>query len=242
MTVRNSVRRGRLKVRSVTSRVAPLLGLTALLSGGLAVVSPSPVAFAAKSTEKMICAVCGPREGAGPEPVKATATYKGKTYAFCSTQCKVDFLKNPAEFLVTDEGKPAPAFTLKAVPAGEPVSLSDFKGKVVLADFWATYCVPCVKAMPELQALHQKYASKGFSVVGLTIDDNKTLIQRLTKKAGVAYPVILADPKTWNAYRVNTLPSLVLIGRDGRIVRRFGGEADRKAMEAEIARALDVKE
>jgi thiol-disulfide isomerase/thioredoxin len=218
-------------------RVIALLSLSVLLTGGIAVISPPPAVQAA-STEKRICAVCGPREGAGPEPVRATATYKGKSYAFCSNTCKVEFLKNPNEFLVTDTGKPAPAFSVKGLSPGATVSLSDFKGKVVLADFWATYCIPCVKALPELQALQQKYGPKGFSVVGLTIDENPALISRFTKKAMVTYPIGLATSKVWNAYRVNNLPSLVLIGRDGKIIRRFGGEADKKLMEAEIAKAV----
>ncbi|HEX6158736.1 MAG TPA: YHS domain-containing protein, partial [Thermoanaerobaculia bacterium] len=69
--------------------------------------------LAAVAEDRAVCAVCGPREGSGFEPVKATATYKGKQYFFCSLECKVEFLKNPEEFLVTESGKPAPAFTLK---------------------------------------------------------------------------------------------------------------------------------
>ncbi|MDQ3815660.1 MAG: redoxin domain-containing protein [Armatimonadota bacterium] len=197
-----------------------------------------PTAGAApKSQEKIICAVCGPREGAGAEPVKATATYKGKGYAFCSTECKVEFLESPNEFLVTDEGKPAPAFTLKNLQ-GQNVSLSDFKGKVVLADFWGSFCIPCVEALPALQSLHQKYAPKGFIVIGISVDEKRSTTQKTIKKANVSYPILMATPQVWSAYKVNRLPSLVLIGRDGRIIKRYGGEADKRAMVAEIERAL----
>lgn len=207
---------------------------------GLSPVLPnlSP-AQAAPQKEQAICAVCGPREGAGAEPVEATATYKGKSYAFCSTQCKVEFLENPAEFLITDEGKPAPPFSLKNLQ-GQSVSLTDFKGKVILADFWGTFCVPCVEAMPYLQSLHEKYGSRGFSVVGISVDEEKSKVQKVARKTKVSYPMLLATPKVWSDYKVNRLPSLVLIGRDGRIVKRYGGEADKKAMLAEIERALAV--
>ena len=128
------------------------------------------VALAAVAADdQAICAVCGPREGAGFEPVKAHATHKGKSYAFCSLKCKVEFLKNPDEFLVTDEGKPAPAFTLKTFE-GKPVSLADFKGQVVLLDFWGTFCIPCVNALPELQALQAKHGARGFTVIGVVPD------------------------------------------------------------------------
>lgn len=193
----------------------------------------------ATAEDRAVCAVCGPREGAGFEPVKATATYKGKQYFFCSTKCKVDFLKDPAAFLVTDAGKPAPAFQLKTF-AGKPVALADFRGHVVLLDFWATFCAPCVKALPELQALHTRHASRGFAVVGVTVDDRAALVKKATSRAKVSYPIVQATPEVWNAYKVTALPSVILIGRDGKIVKRYGGEADHAAMLADIERALDV--
>lgn len=193
-------------------------------------------AASAADQDQAVCAVCGPREGSGFEPVKARATYKGKTYAFCSTECKVEFLENPEEFLVTDEGKPAPAFTLKTFD-GRAVSLADFKGKVVLLDFWGTFCMPCVKALPELQALHTKFGDRGFAVVGVTVDDRAKLVDKATKSAKVTYPIVQSTPAVWSAYKVNALPSLVLVGRDGRIIKRYGGEADKAAMLAEIEKA-----
>lgn len=184
-----------------------------------------------------MCAVCGPREGSGFEPVKATATYKGKQYFFCSLECKVEFLKNPEAFFVTDAGKPAPAFALTTFD-GKRVTLDELKGRVVLLDFWATFCVPCVDALPELQALHAKYQQRGLTVVGVTIDDRAPLVKKATTRAKVAYPIVRGTAEVWNAYKVNALPSLILVGRDGKIIRRYGGEADKKAMLAEIERAI----
>lgn len=191
----------------------------------------------AKTVEMAICAVCGPREGSGAEPVRATATYKNKSYSFCVTECKIEFLQNPNEFLVTDEGKPAPTFTLKNLQ-GQNVSLQDFKGKVVLADFWGTFCLPCVEALPYLESLHQKYSGKGFTVLGISVDEKSEPVRGVLQKAKASYPQLRATPKVWSSYKVNNLPALVLIGRDGRIIKRYGGEADKKAMVAEIERAL----
>jgi thiol-disulfide isomerase/thioredoxin len=181
--------------------------------------------------------VCGPREGAGFEPVKATATHKGKHYFFCSLECKVEFLKDPGAFLNTDVGTPAPSFTLSTFE-GKGVSLASHRGKVVLLDFWATYCIPCIEALPELQALHVKHASRGFTVVGITVDDRPALVRKATSRAQVSYPILRATPAVWNEYRVTALPALILVGRDGKIIRRYGGEADKKAMAAEIERAI----
>lgn len=208
-------------------RTTPWLVLVALIL----------IALPLAAEDRAVCAVCGPREGSGFEPVKATATWKGKQYFFCSTQCKVDFLKNPEEFLVTDAGKPAPAFRLKTFD-GKTVSLADYRGKVVLLDFWATFCPPCVQALPELQALHAKNASRGFAVVGVTVDDRAALVRKATTRAKVAYPILQATPEVWNAYKVNALPSLILVGRDGNIIKRYGGEADKAAMLADLERAL----
>lgn len=189
--------------------------------------------------DRAVCAVCGPREGAGFEPVEATATYQGKQYFFCSLECKVEFLKNPSAFLVTDAGKPAPPFTLSTF-AGDEVSLTDFAGKVVLLDFWATFCPPCMAALPELQALHERNQERGFVVVGVTVDQRDALVERATREARITYPILRATPEAWNAYRVTALPALILIGRDGRIIRRYGGEADKAAMLAEIEKAIAV--
>ena len=134
-------------------------------------------------------------------------------------------------------GKPAPAIS-GVDPDNRKVSLSDFKGKVVLADFWGSFCIPCVEALPYLQSLHQKYAAKGFVMVGISVDEQKSAAEKPARKAKVSYPMLMATPKVWSAYKVNRLPSLVLIGRDGRIIKRYGGEADKKAMVAEIERAL----
>ncbi|HEX6177781.1 MAG TPA: redoxin domain-containing protein [Thermoanaerobaculia bacterium] len=194
-------------------------------------------ASVALAEDRAVCAVCGPREGSGFEPVRATATYKGKQYFFCSLECKVEFLKNPQAFLVTDAGKPAPSFTLPTFEGGK-VSLADFRGEVVLLDFWATYCVPCIDALPELQALHAKNASRGFTIVGISVDDRAPLVKKATSAAKITYPIVKATPEVWNAYKVNALPALILVGRDGTIIRRYGGEADKTAMLAEIERAI----
>lgn len=203
----------------------------------LALVALIFIALPLAAEDRAVCAVCGPREGSGFEPVKATATYKGKQYFFCSTKCKVDFLKDPEAFLVTDQGKPAPEFRLKTFD-GRTVALADYRGKVVLLDFWATYCLPCVQALPELQALHAKNAARGFAVIGVTVDDRAALVRKATSRAKVAYPILQATPEVWNAWKVNALPSLILVGRDGNIIKRYGGEADKTAMLADIERAL----
>jgi len=213
-----------------------------LLAAAVLAVLPASlgaVAIAA-APKKAVCAVCGPREGAGAEPVKARATYQGKEYFFCTEKCRDEFLKDPQAILNLSKPRPAPAFSLKDLN-GNTVALNDYKGKVVLLDFWATFCSPCVAAMPDLQKLHEKYGAQGFSVIGIATDDKPDaikLVPSIVAKKRVKYPILLTNEAAWTNYQVETLPALFLIDRKGQIVRRFGGKTDHKEIEGEVARLL----
>lgn len=212
----------------------PVLLLATILVGPTA----APLArMAYAAPKKAPCAVCSVREGAGPEAVKATATYEGKTYSFCAEKCRAEFLKDPKAFLNPFTPRPAPAFSLKEL-SGTTVSLSDYKGKVVLLDFWATFCGPCLKEMPRLQKLHQEYGARGFSVLGIATDEEGAkVVAPVATRTKVKYPILLTDPQAWKNYGVETLPALFLIDRQGQIVQRFGGDVDYKVV-AEAVRKL----
>jgi thiol-disulfide isomerase/thioredoxin len=184
------------------------------------------------------CAVCSVREGAGAEAVKATAKHEGKEYYFCSTKCRDEFVKDPSEFLKALEPYAAPAFGLKDLN-GKTVSLADYKGQVVLVDFWATFCGPCIKAMPKLQKLHEELGPKGFAVLGIATDEEGLpKVRPAARKINVQYPILISDEKTWKAYGVETLPSAFLIDRKGQVVKRFGGQTEHKVIEAEIRKLV----
>ena len=211
-------------------RVPALLAMVAFGSAASA-LRPTPVLAAPKKAE---CAVC--REG--EEPVRATAKHDGREYYFCSTGCRDQFVNEPGKFIQAAPTGPAPAFSLKDL-GGKTVALADFKGKVVLVDFWATFCSPCVKAMPRLQKLHEKNAARGFAVVGIATDEGgEKLVRPMVAKTKVGYPILLDNAAVWKAYGVETLPALFLIGRDGQIIQRFGGGTDHKTIEAAVEKAL----
>jgi thiol-disulfide isomerase/thioredoxin len=188
--------------------------------------------------KKAPCAVCSVREGSGAEAVKATSTYEGKEYYFCTEKCRAEFLKDPQAFLKANTPRPAPAFSLKDL-SGSTVSLADYKGKVVLLDFWATFCGPCMKAMPRLQKLHEELGPKGFSVLGVATDEEGAkLVAPAVAKLKVKYPILLTEPSTWKNYQVETLPALFLIDRSGQIVERFGGNTDHKKIAAAVRKLV----
>ena len=117
----------------------------------------------------------------------------------------------------------APDFELDDL-TGKKVRLSDFKGKVVLVDFWATYCLPCHEAIPELQALQDKFRDKGLEVVGISVDAYTGHVPEFVAEHGMKYAVVLdPDQSTAKSYGFSQLPTTFLIGRDGKIIRKWLG-------------------
>ena len=197
------------------------------------VLAPSPML----GGEKAVCAVCGPREGAGLEPIEARATLGGREYAFCSLECKVEFLKNPKAFTEPQEKRPAPELRFQTLD-GAAVDLRSLRGKVVLVDFWATWCRPCLAALPQLSALQNELASRGLVLLGPSIDEDAAIVRKALGSKGASYPVGLVGADDWNRWGVLALPALFLVDREGMIVRRFGGEADPTVMRNAIEELL----
>ena len=136
-------------------------------------------------------------------------------------------------------GKAAPAFTLKTVD-GKTVSLSDYKGKAVLLNFWATWCGPCKLEMPWLIELQKKYAAQGFTVLGISEDDGSPKnVSDFAQKMGVDYPVLMANDKVSTSYGgIDYLPTSYYIGRDGKVVAEIGGLIPKEQIEANIRKIL----
>ena len=136
-------------------------------------------------------------------------------------------------------GKPAPAFTLVSLD-GKKVSLSDYKGKAVLVNFWATWCGPCKLEMPWFVDFQKKYGDQGFTVLGVAEDDaGKDEIAKFATRMKLDYPVLLADDKVGKAYGgVEYLPTSYYVGRDGKIIEQTTGLISKDEVEANIKKAL----
>jgi thiol-disulfide isomerase/thioredoxin len=140
----------------------------------------------------------------------------------------------------TMRGKMAPGFTLTTLD-GKKVSLSDFKGRPVLVNFWATWCGPCKVEMPWFEEFQKQYAPQGFEILGLVddVDAGKDAIAKVAQKMGVTYPILLTDGKVQTAYGgLDYLPMSFYIDRRGVIVEETAGLGGRDQIEAHIKKTI----
>jgi len=137
------------------------------------------------------------------------------------------------------KGKPAPPFTLQSLD-GKMVSLSDFRGKAVLLNFWATWCAPCKIEMPWFVELQKQYAAQGLQIVGVAMDDaSPEDIAKFAKDLGVDYPILIGKESVGDAYGgVQFLPATFYIDREGNVVDKIFGLKGKNEIEDDIKRAL----
>ena len=146
----------------------------------------------------------------------------------------------PIKLVGNIQGVRAPDFTLTSLD-GRKVKLSDFRGKTVLLNFWATWCPPCKVEMPWFEDLQRQYAKDGLVVLGVAMDDAEPAsIAKFASELGVNYPVLLGTDQVSDDYGdVQYLPTTFYISRDGIIVHKMTGLADRKDIEAAVKKSLD---
>ena len=139
-------------------------------------------------------------------------------------------------------GKPAPAFALRDLD-GKEVKFSDFKGKVVILDFWATWCPPCVKEVPHFVELHKEYQDQDFVMVGISTDRAGVgVVKSFVKKHAVNYPILMADGKVQQAYGgIRSIPTTFVIDKSGIIQKQYVGYRDKAIFEADIKALLAGK-
>ena len=124
------------------------------------------------------------------------------------------------------DSAPTPAFTL-TTPAGDKISLKDFRGKLVLLNFWASWCVPCREEMPGMEKLYQEYKQKNFVVLAVAVKDRKQDAIDFVKELKLTYPIAFdPDAKVGNVYGAWGLPATYLIGPKGEGLARGWGPAD----------------
>jgi peroxiredoxin len=152
-----------------------------------------------------------------------------------------DALGQPDEIPALAVGSPAPDFNLTDT-SGALVSLSQYRGKVVLLDFWQTWCVPCVESIPRLKALQDKYRAQGLVILGITdrLDaEGAATLRRFAAEYHVNYPLLIDEKGTTAAqYSILGYPHTYLVGRDGRVALDRHGAISAEELEREIKGSL----
>ncbi len=144
------------------------------------------------------------------------------------------FGKDPSAINSPLPGRPAPPFALVSIE-GKPVRLSDYSGKPLVINFWATWCVPCVQEHPLLQAASQRFAPAGVEFLGVIYQDEAEKVRRALDRAPVAYPTLLdPDGQTAVSYGVTGVPESFFIRPDGVVDSKMVGPLT----ESELMRRL----
>jgi thiol-disulfide isomerase/thioredoxin len=126
--------------------------------------------------------------------------------------------------------------------SGQQLHLSEYRGKLVLLDFWATWCDPCREEIPHFVELQNKYRDQGLQIVGISMDDGPEPVRDFYQSFKMNYPVVMGNATTGELYGgVLGLPIAFLIGRDGRIYSKHIGATDIGVFEREITTLLRAK-
>jgi peroxiredoxin len=119
--------------------------------------------------------------------------------------------------LAIPSGSPAPAFTLASSSGGQ-VSLAQYKGQVVMINFWASWCGPCRQEMPLLESIYKKYNRMGFTLIGVNVEPDSQAANEWLKQTPVSFPILYdKDSQVSKLYDVAGMPSTVLIDRSGKL-------------------------
>jgi peroxiredoxin len=134
--------------------------------------------------------------------------------------------------------KAAPEFALKDAN-GQTVHLADYRGKVVLLDFWATWCGPCKIEIPWFQEFERQNKDKGFAVIGVAMDEEGwDVVKPFAKYVGINYRLVIGDESTADLYAISAWPTTFLIDREGRIASAHVGLSGKRDFEDEIQELL----
>ncbi len=125
---------------------------------------------------------------------------------------------------------------------GKQSNLRDYRGKVVILDFWATWCHGCKEEIPWFAEFERKYTDEGLSVIGVSLDDEGwKVVKPFIKSASVPYRIVLGNNATAKAYAIGSMPDTFLIDGQGRIAATYVGMVDRDALEKNIQTLLSEK-
>lgn len=145
----------------------------------------------------------------------------------------------PAEAIL-QKGDKAPPIKV-VTTSGQPVTLANYRGYVLVMDFFATWCIPCKESIPHLNSLNRKYGKQGLQILGMSVDEgNDREVKSFIGERRISYPVAIAGEDLQTEYGLRSIPTVYIIDKRGMVAERFQGYSDQtgKAMEETIKRLL----
>ena len=141
---------------------------------------------------------------------------------------------------ILQKGEIAPPVKL-VTTAGQPITLSNYKGYVLVMDFFATWCIPCKESIPHLNSLNRKYGKQGLQILGVNVDEgNAREVRNFITERKISYPVAMGGEDMQTDYGLRSIPTVYVINKKGIVADKFQGYSDQtgKAMEESIKRLL----
>ncbi len=140
-------------------------------------------------------------------------------------------------------GDKAPQFSLPSATDGTVINMKDYLGKVVLVNFFTTWCPPCRQEIPSLNDLHKEYSPKGFAVIGISLDDDSSkVVAKFIQKMEIVYPVLMADSNVSRDFGgVIGIPTSFLVDKKGEVVQRYNGYVTHEVLQKDIDEQLNVQ-
>ncbi|MEO0248996.1 MAG: TlpA disulfide reductase family protein [candidate division WOR-3 bacterium] len=136
------------------------------------------------------------------------------------------------------EYKPAPDFSLVSIK-GDTIRLSDYKGKVVILDFWATWCPPCKEEIPHFKKLFAEKSEGGLMIIGIVVNDDVSEVKKFVSKNAVNYPIVMGNADVEKAYGgINAIPTTFIIGKDMTIRQKVVGYRELSFFKKEVEKLL----
>ena len=141
---------------------------------------------------------------------------------------------------ILQKGDKAPAIKL-VTTSGQPVTLANYKGYVLVMDFFATWCIPCKESIPHMNALNRKYGKQGLQVLGVSVDEGgEREVKNFIAERKIGYPVAIAGEDLQTEYGLRSIPTIYVINKKGIVAEKFQGFSDQtgRAMEDAIKRLI----
>jgi len=141
---------------------------------------------------------------------------------------------------ILQKGDKAPALKL-VTTSGQPVTLANYKGYVLVMDFFATWCIPCKESIPHMNALNRKYGKQGLQVLGVSVDEGgEREVKSFIAERKISYPVAVAPEDLQTEYGLRSIPTIYVINKKGMVAEKYQGFSEQtgRAMEETIKRLL----